>query len=191
MKRKINLIVAKSLDNIIGVNDELPWKLSSDLKYFKEMTRGSCVIVGRKTYESIKTHFTKRNAEPLPGRQKIVITGDPEYKDKYAKTLYVAKGHSIADFLWTIENPNIFIIGGGQIFKEVLNKDLIDYLYITEVNAELTTPPEEINDLVIHYFPKINPNEWKEISRKKGFKDDKNEFDYDFVVYERIRDVNI
>lgn len=161
----IILIVAKAKNNAIGKDNQLLWKLSTDLKRFKNLTSGQHMLMGRKTYESL--------GKPLPNRTHIVITRNPDFR--------VPEGHFTFS---SVEEAFIFcnkkgldelaIIGGGQIYAETIN--LCDRLEITEVDAE----PEGDT-----YFPEINPKIWKETGRENHPADERNEFPFSFVTYEK------
>lgn len=160
----ISIIVATSKNNVIGVNNQLPWHLPADLKYFKSLTNGHSIIMGRKTYDSI--------GRPLPNRENIVITRDK----KFTSNDLIIK-HSIEE---AIEHCNgqeeVFIIGGDTIYKQTLA--IANKLYITRVDIVI-----ENGDA---FFPEINDEEWKKVSVEDYEKDEKNKFDYSFEVYERI-----
>lgn len=153
-------------DRVIGVDGELPWYLSADLKFFKKTTINKTIIMGRKSFESI--------GRPLPKRNNIVITRDP---------YYIATGtiisHSIEEALSTAQDidaeSEVFIIGGGQIYTQAIQ--YCDRLYITEVAAQIEGDT---------YFPEYDAAEWKEVSRESHKADEKNDHDFDFVLYERI-----
>lgn len=158
----ISLIVAKARNGIIGSNNDLPWYLPADLRHFKEVTMGHTVVMGRKTFESIISRLGK----PLPGRKNVVITRDESFN--YPGVTII---HDVAD-ISTL--GDCFVIGGAEIYRQTI--DMADRLYITEVNADIEGDT---------FFPDINSS-WKEISREQHQADDKNQFDYDFVVYEAI-----
>ncbi|RST72952.1 dihydrofolate reductase [Siminovitchia acidinfaciens] len=159
----ISFLWAQDENGLIGNNNELPWRLPADLKYFKETTMGRPIVMGRKTYESI--------GRPLPGRTNIILTRD---------TAYTAEGclvfHSKEDLLdWIEENgPEVFITGGSEIFKLFLNH--VDRLYVTKIRACFEGDT---------YFPEIDWEKWRLKSAEKGPKDDKNPYDYEFQIYER------
>jgi dihydrofolate reductase len=162
---KISIIVAKSINNVIGKDNQLIWRLSADLQLFKSHTSGHYIIMGRKTYESI--------GKPLPNRTSIVITNNPEFN--------VPEGHFVAHSLEEAiqicigkKLDQVFIIGGAEIYRQAI--PLADELLVTEVNAILD------GDV---FFPEINKNEWSVVSSNAYKKDDKNQFDFDFVVYKR------
>lgn len=164
----IRLIVAKSDNNVIGRNNQLIWRLSNDLKHFKEITTGHPIIMGRKTFESI--------GRILPNRTNIIITRNRNYSIENAKV-----AHSLNEALELAKeiDENIFILGGGKIYEQAI--DFADILEVTEVHENFEGDT---------YFPEIDLNVWKEISRIKHHKDEKNEFDYSFVRYERKLDSN-
>lgn len=115
----INLIVAASKNNQIGIDNKLPWHISEDLKYFRKTTQGHTVLMGRKTYESI--------GRPLPNRTNIVLTRDKNFSAEGVSVI-----HSFEEGLKLCENDDVFIIGGGEIYSLFL--PYADYLYITLVD---------------------------------------------------------
>lgn len=157
----ISLLVAAAENGVIGKQGELlPWKLSSDLKRFKQLTMGHPIIMGRKTYETI--------ARPLPGRLNIIVTRDTSFTAKGCSVV-----HSIDEAITKAreaDSDEIFIIGGGVIFEETL--PLANKLYLTEVHAE----PE--GDTYFQY----NQDEWQEIDRQDFDADKKNQYPYSFVT---------
>lgn len=148
-----------SKNRVIGNNNELIWKLSSDLKRFKELTTNNPVIMGRKTYESI--------GRPLPNRRNIVITRNTEYSVEGCEIV-----SSLEEAL-LLTNNDCFIIGGGEIYKQSL--EVADKIYLTLVNKEFEGDTT---------FPELD-DKWAKISRKDFKADDKNEYDYSFIEYER------
>jgi dihydrofolate reductase len=165
MTMLISLLVAAAENNVIGRNNQLPWHLPNDLKYFKNMTWGMPVVMGRKTFESFH--------KPLKGRTNIVITRQPDWKQA---GVIVARDISSALQAAASETDakEVFVIGGGQIFQEILEK--ADRLYITRVHANVK------GDVV---FPPIPENEWKLLSSRDMDKDDQHEFAYSFQVWVR------
>jgi dihydrofolate reductase len=156
----ISLLVAMDTNRVIGKDNDLPWHLPADLKYFKNVTIGHPIIMGRKTHESI--------GRPLPGRENIIITRDKSYKAEGCKVV-----NSIEETLVSGDRE-VFVIGGAEIFKQVLPD--ADRIYITYIEDEFEGDT---------FFPEIDDSEWMVISKEKGPKDDKNPYDYYFVVYER------
>lgn len=161
----LSAIVAIGANNVIGKDNELPWYLPADLKYFKKMTMGHPVIMGRKSYESI--------GRPLPKRTNIVLTLDPYY---ISSGILVA--HSLGEAISLaeeLENDEVFIIGGATIYEMSLPH--LDRLYVTEVHKEFEGDT---------FFPDWNKDEWKLVTEEHHPSDDANNFDYSFKIYERI-----
>ena len=160
---KLSLIVAMDKNRVIGIDGDLPWKLSSDLKYFREITMGKPIIMGRITHESI--------GRPLPGRQNIVVTRNPDFKAEGCDVV-----SSIDAALELVkEEDEVMMIGGATLYVDILPR--ADLLYLTEVHAEVEGDT---------WFPEIQADQWLEKSRARFSADDKNQYDHSFVVYERI-----
>ena len=161
---RIALIVAMAENRVIGRQNQLPWRIPADLKHFKALTMGKPIIMGRKTYESI--------GRPLPGRDNIVITGDSSYRAEGCRVV-----HSIDQALQAAGgSEDVMIIGGANLYRQTL-KDA-ERLYLTLVKAQ---PQGDA------WFPNIQPQEWREIKREAHKADESNEYDYDFVVLDRVR----
>jgi len=161
----VSAIVAAAHNNVIGKDNEIPFYLPADIAYFKRTTLNHHVIMGTKSYKGI--------GHPLPKRTNIVVTRDPFFT---AEGVLVA--HSIEEALgiaYDHEEPEVFIIGGGMIYKESM--DLLDRIYITEVDAKVEGDA---------FFPEINPEEWRETWREAHEPDAKNEYAYVFRILERI-----
>lgn len=164
---KVTIIVARSRNGVIGKDNDLPWHLPADLKYFKQVTMGHHILMGRKTWESI--------GKALPGRTSVVITRDQGYKAEGAVVT-----HSLAEAIQTaVENGDneAFVIGGAEIIKQAIQQGLADHIHLTEIQADvagdifLDAPDDEL---------------WKEISREHYKADEKNNMDFDFVEYAKI-----
>lgn len=161
-----SIIVAKATNNAIGLNNDLPWHLPSDLKHFKKTTAGHHVIMGRKTFESL--------GKPLPGRTHIILTRN--------ETFQAPQGHHAVQRLEDAfeigeskKLDKIFILGGAEIYEMAL--PFTDEMIITEVHAN----PEADT-----FFPTIDRDQWVEKSRERINKENtSDEFDLDFVVYHR------
>jgi dihydrofolate reductase len=153
----INIIVAASLNNVIGKDNKLIWRQSADLKRFKELTTGKTVVMGRKTYDSI--------GKPLPNRRNIVIT----LQDIEIPGCEVV--HSLEDALKV--DDEIFILGGGEIYQKSII--LANKIFLTRILTEIEGDT---------YFPQLG-EEWKEESKEDFLKDEKNQFDYQFINYVR------
>jgi dihydrofolate reductase len=166
---KLSIIVAASENNVIGRNNDLPWYLPTDLKYFKEKTMGHCVVMGRKNFESIPPKY-----RPLQGRINIVITRQQDYK---AEGAIVVNSIEAAVEYAMIKNENeCFITGGGEIFKQSIQ--LCDRIYLTRIHAVIE------GDV---YFPELDETEWREVSRKDVAADEKNKYPFSFLIYDRLK----
>jgi dihydrofolate reductase len=157
-------IVAASENNIIGVKNGLPWKLSADFKYFKNKTWAMPVIMGRNTFQSME--------KDLPGRINIVVTSKEDWN---AESAFVV--HSIEEGILKAkesEAKEIFIIGGGKIFRETMN--IVDRIYLTRVHATIEGDTS---------YPEIDKSVWKLVSAEDHPADDKNNYPYTFEVWER------
>ena len=159
----ISTIVAMGNNREIGMDNDIPWYLPEDLKYFKKRTLDKHIIMGRKCFQSI--------GRPLPKRTNIIITRNPYYIVSNALVT-----HSLPEAL-DIANQNgeeeVFIIGGGGIYD--LSKELWDKMYITEVDIDI--PDADI------FFPKMDLGEWNLTEEQAHKADDKNEYDYVFKTY--------
>jgi dihydrofolate reductase len=159
----ISLIVAASTNNAIGKNNRLLWNLPNDMKFFKNTTWGMPVIMGRKTYESMD--------KPLPGRFNFVITRQSDWT---AEGITVAS--DINDAIKKAGETNckeIFIIGGGEIFKESIGA--ADKIYLTRVHADLDGDT---------FFPMIDENKWQLVSNEDFTADEKHAYAYSFQTWE-------
>jgi dihydrofolate reductase len=162
-----SIIVAKATNHVIGIHNQLPWYLPGDLQHFKCITMGHHVIMGRKTFESIR--------KPLPGRKLIVVTRNPHYQvSGYLTAKDIPHALSIAQDTGETE---VFIAGGAAIYRATLA--LVDKIYLTEVRA---LPDGDTS------FPVLNTNEWVEIIRTHHPTDEKHLYAFDFV--ELVRKIN-
>lgn len=157
--RNMKIIVAMSNNNVIGINNKLPWHLSDDLKRFKSLTQGNQIVMGRKTFESI--------GRPLPNRDNIIITRDLNFKIEGVKII-----SKIEDIPYS-EDQKTFIIGGGEIYSQTIN--LCDELFITQINSEIQGDT---------YFPEISSNIWKVYERSGTMIENKVEFEY--ITYHKV-----
>jgi dihydrofolate reductase len=161
---RISLIAAASENNVIGNRGRIPWTLPDDLRHFRKVTEGHPVIMGRKTYESI--------GHPLPNRRNIVITrqkgfaaGACDVVSSLDEALLVADKDGEDD---------IFVIGGGEIYREALPR--AERIYLTRVHAEV---PGDA------HFPEFHPDHWMEVSAQRHEADTEHAYPYTFLVYER------
>ena len=160
----VSAIVATAKQNVIGKDNDIPWYLPADLKYFKRTTLGHHIIMGRKSYESI--------GRPLPKRTNVIITRDPFYTVSNCVVV-----HSVEEALkFALDNneEEAFIIGGGEIYRLAL--PFVDRLYLTEVDLKVEGTI---------YFPTLDIDEWNLVSSEAHTADEKNEHDYVFKVLER------
>ena len=161
----ISTIVAKAKNNIIGKDNDIPWYLPADLKYFKKITTGHHIIMGRKCFQSI--------GKPLPKRTNVIVTRNPFF---LVSNCYIA--NSVEEALQIAHDngeEEAMIIGGGQIYE--LTKHLWDRMYITEVDLEIE------GDII---FPEMDMSKWTLTSKEEHMKDAKNEVDYTFLRYDKI-----
>lgn len=162
MSQVISMVFAMDKNRTIGSNNQLPWRLPADLAYFKKVTMGHPVVMGRKTHESI--------GKPLPGRQNVILTKNREYSSEGCIIV-----HSVEDVLHRFQKEaEVCIIGGSEIFKLFL--PTANRLHITHIDYEFDGDA---------FFPEIHPEEWVEVSRKQGVTDEKNPYTYFFVVYDK------
>jgi dihydrofolate reductase len=160
----LSIIVAASTNMVIGKNNDLPWNLPTDLKYFKSKTLGKKVVMGRKCWESIPEKF-----RPLPNRENIILTGQFDYNANGAWTCHDAEMFMSSAIL----NPTeCFIIGGAEIYKMAFN--YADTLYLTRINAEVD------GDVYLEGF---NENEWVLESESETYTE--NGFSFNFLVYHK------
>ena len=168
---KVIQIVAIDENNGIGKDNKLLFHLLNDLKHFKSITENSYIITGRKNYESIG-----RN---LPNRTTVIVTNDKDYKYKNDKTKDCLIAGSIEYALELCDFYNqdkVFIIGGGEIYKQTLK--YTDEIYLTEVKTKVDADV---------FYPSIPVGQFKEVSRIENKADSKHKYDYDFVKLVRIK----
>jgi dihydrofolate reductase len=155
----IKIIVAISKNRVIGKDNKLLWKLSSDLQRFKALTSGHSVVMGRKTFQSI--------GKPLHSRRNIIITRDKSFSVEGCEVV-----NSIEQALFLTRN-DCFVIGGGEIYKQVL--DLASKVYLTLVHCDIEGDT---------YFPELGTG-WVEVKIDEHKASDKNEYDFTFIDYEK------
>ena len=165
---KLALILAMSNNRAIGRNNALPWHLPEDMKYFKRVTMGKPIIMGRKTWESI--------GRPLPGRTNIVITRDRNFHADGVKIVHTLdEAIALAEKISVIDGAEeVVVIGGAEIYALSLPK--ADRLYMTQVHAEVDGDA---------HFPEFNLNEWRELARENHQPSETNPYPYSFIILER------
>lgn len=156
----ISIIVAVAKNNVIGINNTLPWHLPEDLKRFRALTTGHHIIMGRKTYESL--------GRLLPNRTTVIVTRNPNYVIEGALI-----AHSLKQAIYLCQSDEeVFLIGGAEMYVEALN--VADKLYITEINL---TP---IGDAL---FPDFDKSDWEIISSEQKISE--NKMLYKNMIYQR------
>ena len=162
---RISLIVAVGRRNEIGKAGKMPWHLPADLKHFKRNTLGKPVLMGRKTLEAI--------GRPLPERRNLVLTRDAAFKAAGCDTVTSldAAVQSVAGV------PELMVIGGGEVYR--LAWERADRVYLTRIQADVEGADT--------FFPELEPRGWREVSREEHRADEKNPFDYAFLVFDRVR----
>ena len=157
----IALIVAIDQNNAIGKDNQLLWHLPKDLSFFKNVTSGNAIIMGRKTFESI--------GKALPNRRNIVISTQKDLQFNGAEIT-----SSLNAAIELVGNADCYIIGGGSIYQQSLS--LVDRLYITKVAANFEADT---------FFPTINWDEWTLVSEEEHHADEKHAYSFSFCVYDK------
>jgi dihydrofolate reductase len=164
----ISAIAALSQNRVIGKNNDLPWKLPDDMKFFMQTTKAHHVIMGRKNYDSLPSKF-----KPLPERTNIVITRQQGFVAPGCAVFHdIAKGIDLAKKNGETE---CFIIGGAEIYK--LGMPFTSRLYLTEIQTTIDGDT---------FFPAFDKSEWRETSRTHHPADERHAYAFDFVTYEKI-----
>lgn len=165
---RVSLIVAVSENGVIGKDNDLIWHLPKDMKFFKDTTQGHHVIMGRKNFESIPHKF-----RPLPNRTNIIVTRQTGYVaedcivvNSVEESIEVAKRNG---------DTEPFVIGGGEIYKVALENNLIDRIYLTRIHYTFKGDT---------FFPNLS-EDWKVLAREDCKADEKNKYDYSFLVLEK------
>ena len=161
----VSLIAAADEGNVIGGGNKLLWKLPGDMKRFRELTKGHPVIMGRKTFESIGHALLKR--------RNIVISKSLTSHPEGCELV-----HSLEEAIALFQDSKdeIFIIGGGEVYREAMEKDLVDRIYLTRVRGRFEGDTT---------FPDIDLLQWKEIRREEHVKDALHPFSFIYIDYER------
>jgi dihydrofolate reductase len=167
-KVRLVAVVARARNGVIGANNDLPWRLSSDLKRFKALTMSKPMIMGRKTWDSI--------GRPLPGREIVVLTRDPHFRPEGAHVAATpAEALATARRLAALTNASeIIIAGGGDIFRAYLPETEI--IEVTEVALDCAGDA---------HFPVLDPEEWEETARETPVRGPKDEADFHYATFRR------
>lgn len=168
---KVALIVAMDREGGIGKNNDLMWHLPADMRFFKETTTGHIVVLGRKNYESIPERF-----RPLPNRENAVLTRNRSFKAAGCVVF-----HSLEDCLKHYQHETertVFIIGGGEIYKQALEVNVAEELYITHIDRIYGADT---------FFPQLDLSGWQVETIKEQEADEKHEAGFKIVKYKRIK----
>lgn len=160
---KISMIWAMDRNRLIGRDNGMPWRLPAEQAYFRRITSGHAILMGRKTYDSL-------SMKPLPKRHNIVLTRDLNFQADGCTVI-----HTVEEARRVAEREMLFIIGGSEVYSLFL--PVADRLYITEIDHAFKGDA---------YFPEFDLTEWTEVSREPGLTDEKNPYRYEFLVYERV-----
>jgi dihydrofolate reductase len=161
---KVSIVVAVAQNNVIGKDNQLLWHLPNDLKFFKQLTSGHHILMGRKTYQSI--------GKPLPNRTNMIITADQNFEAPSC-LVFTDINKAIEEAMQANEHE-LFIIGGAQIYK--LAMPLVNKIYLTKIDASFDGDT---------FFPEIKPSEWKQVTNQNFEPDEKNKYHYSFIELER------
>jgi dihydrofolate reductase len=164
----IAIIVAMDAERGIGKDNGLMWHLPDDMKFFKKVTTDNIVVMGRKNFESIPEKY-----RPLPNRENVILTRNKEYKAEGCLVF-----HSFEDVIHHFEDEEdrtMFIIGGGEIYKQALKKDIVDEMYITSVKKTFEADT---------FFPEINLRDWRRAKISTTPQDKQHEAEFDIWRYE-------
>jgi dihydrofolate reductase len=166
---KISIVVAAALDNAIGRNNDLLWKLPADMRFFKNLTWGMPIVMGRKTFESMRS-------KPLPGRNNIIITRDPSSLGMIEGIVVVSSWDEALEKARDTDCKEVFVIGGGEIYRQVLGET--DTIYLTRVEAYY---PEADT-----FFSEIDPAKFSLVDSHEHPADEKHSHSFRFETWERI-----
>lgn len=169
---RLSIVVACSENHVIGVNGDLPWRLSSDLARFKKLTMGHAMIMGRKTYESI--------GKPLPGRVSVVLTRDkhwsPGRKEVRVHNTLESALH-VPDMPGGISSDEVFVVGGGEIYRLAL--PYVERVYLTRVHATIEGDTT---------FPELATDHWTLTDSEELKADERNDYAHTFEVWNRSKE---
>lgn len=168
INKKIVAIAAVDMNNGIGKDDNLLFRISRDIQRFKELTTGNIVLMGRKTFETLP------NKKGLPDRENIVLTRDPNYEAENARVI-----NNLEEYINEYRNTDnckcLYIIGGAEVYNQALQ--YCDYIDLTKVYSKFDADK---------FFPKINPEEWRLAVQTNSYHDDKTDLSYRFNSYVRL-----
>lgn len=157
----ISLIVAMSKNRAIGFENKMPWHLPADLAYFKKVTTGHAIVMGRKTFQSI--------GRPLPNRTNLILTRDHSFRAEGCQLI-----HDIEEVLEKAKKEDLFVIGGAEIYQQFL--PYAEKIYSTQILEDFHGDT---------FFPQLT-EEWQLVSTEKHGQDEKNRYKYEFQIYTKI-----
>jgi dihydrofolate reductase len=160
----LSMIWAMDEQGLIGSDNKMPWHLPAELRYFRRVTTGHPILMGRRTFESI-------GEKPLPKRTNVILSRNTDYAPDGCKVV-----HSIDEALEELRNTPFFVIGGAQVYQAFL--PYAEKLYVTVIHHTFTGD---------EHFPEVDWSKWQLISEEPGLRDEQNPYDYSFRVYEAIR----
>lgn len=164
---RVSIIAAMARNQVIGRNNQLPWRLPADLKHFKQLTMGKPLIMGRKTYESI--------GRPLPGRTNIVVTRDEHFSAEGVIVVYTLNSALREAEAHLDESNETMVMGGADIYYQYLPR--ADRMYLTLVELEVAGDA---------HFPAYVPDEWDLVEVTRFDADEKNPYPYQFLTFDRV-----
>ncbi len=169
----ISIIAAVSQNNVIGINNKIPWHIKEDLIHLKNLTLGKTVIVGKNTYISMEGYYEKSGRE-MPGKKYLILSNDISYSPKRSNAYTGSVQEAFENAKKDSENE-VFVIGGKMVFETFL--PLANKMYITKILKDYEGDT---------FFPKYNENEWKLVKKEEKFSDTEN-INYEFLTMERIK----
>jgi len=168
---KVSLVAAIGQNRELGKNNELLWHLHEDMQFFKQITTGYYVVMGRKSFESIPPKY-----RPLPNRVNVIISRNPEYL--YRECFTCGSISDAIDLAKESGETQIFIIGGGEIYRQAMESGIVDEMFLTHVQASFP-------DADVH-FPAYDQYKWNKETIHSFQSDSRNEYAFDIVRYEKI-----
>lgn len=167
----VKLIVAKASNDVIGKDNDLIWHLPADMRFFTQSTKGHVVVMGRRNWDSIPLKY-----RPLSERTNVVITRNKDFQ--HPDCLSFQSLEDALDHFKHEKNRDVFIIGGGQIYREALDKDLVDEMLVTHIDQDFEGDT---------WFPEIDTNKWSKKEIFSFIKDEKNAYNFKVFQYSRIK----
>ncbi|MCT4664200.1 MAG: dihydrofolate reductase [Flavobacteriales bacterium] len=169
---KVKIIVAVDQEFGIGKDNDLMWHLPEDMRFFKETTSGQIIISGRKNYISIPEKF-----RPLPNRENIVLTRDKNFQEKHPQLFIANSWENVNNFVNQLiaKNPKeVYIIGGGEIYRQALDLLEVEEMWITHVHHTFSA---EV------FFPEIDHNRWQKVSESHFPEKEKRAYSFSICKY--------